>query len=104
MKTLTIKDLARTEELDSNAMAAVRGGWKTMPSSSYSMKPMKPSYPGSTGGTGGSGGDSSIHGTQELQQYQDIVNATANDSAFLDNVKVTNQTSQFGQNNFVVYR
>ena len=27
MKSLTIKDLARTEELDGKAMAAVRGGW-----------------------------------------------------------------------------
>jgi len=29
MKTLTVSDLARSEQLDRPTMAAVRGGWKT---------------------------------------------------------------------------
>ncbi|MFC5548841.1 hypothetical protein [Massilia aerilata] len=31
MNTLTILDLARSEQLDRPTMAAVRGGWKTRP-------------------------------------------------------------------------
>jgi hypothetical protein len=100
MKTLTIKDLAATCELDHGAMAAVRGGYNKMcaPSvcaPSYSLCP-EPQYPG--------GGDSSIHATQNLAQLQSVVNATANDSAFLGGVHATNDTSQYGQNNIVVYR
>ena len=91
MKTLTIKDLARTEELDHSAMAAVRGGHKMGPS--YSLMPEK--YSPSS--------NSSITATQDLKQYQDVVNATANGSAFLDGVFATNNTSQFGQNNIVAY-
>jgi hypothetical protein len=98
MKTLTIKDLARTNDLDRGAMAAVRGGHKTSsycpPQSQYPTMPSK--YP--------SGGDSSITATQNLQQYQDVFNATANGSAFLDCVDATNNTSQYGQNNIVVGR
>jgi hypothetical protein len=99
MKTLTIKDLAATCELDRGAMAAVRGGFNTMCAPcapSYPVCP-PPSYPGA-------GGDSSIHATQNLAQLQSVVNATANDSAFLGGVHATNDTSQCGQNNIVVYR
>jgi hypothetical protein len=95
MKTLTIKDLARTEQLDRHAMAGVRGGVK-MGTPSYSLHPMPPSYSPS--------GDSSIHATQNLQQYQNVINATANGSGFLEGVHASNDTSQFGQNNLVVYR
>lgn len=35
MNTLTIKDLAITEQLDSRAMSAVRGGFGYCPSTSY---------------------------------------------------------------------
>jgi hypothetical protein len=91
MKTITIKDLARTEELDRNAMTAVHGGWK-MPASSYSFGTVNYN-PVS---------DSSIHATQDLAQFQNVVNATANGSAFLDNVTTTNTTKQFGQNNVVI--
>jgi hypothetical protein len=95
MKTLTINDLARTEQLDRHAMAAVRGGFK-MGAPSYSLHPMPPTYSPS--------GDSSIHATQDLQQYQNVINATANGSGFLQGVHASNDTSQFGQNNVVVYR
>jgi hypothetical protein len=97
MKTLTIKDLARSEELGADAMAAVRGGYNMgsqfcMPSSFLCQLPS--SYSPSS--------DSSVHATQGLSQLQSVVNATANGSAFLDGVNATNKTSQFGQNNITV--
>jgi hypothetical protein len=91
MKTLTIKDLARSEQLDGAAMATVRGG-TNMKSASYSSYCDK-DY--------GSSWDSSIHATQDLTQMQDVVNATANGSAFLDNIHVTNDVSQDGKNKIV---
>jgi hypothetical protein len=94
MKTLTIKDLAVTCELDRDAMARVRGGYK-MQQQSYGLASM-PSYSPSF--------DSSIKVDQSLQQLQDVVNATANGSAFIDGVHATNNTDQFGQNNVAVYR
>jgi len=68
MKTLTIKDLARTEELSSTAMSGVRGGWK-MNSSYYSFGDVTyaPSY------------DSSIDAVQKLMQNQEVLTATANE-------------------------
>ena len=93
MKTLTIKDLARTEELDRSALSAVRGGMKmtTMPYK-YGDINYTPSY------------DSSIHATQNLAQFQDVTNAVANGSAFVDHLHVTNDTSLFGQNNITSYK
>lgn len=90
MKSLIIKDLARTEQLDRTAMAAVRGGMK-MKSPSYSFGDVTyaPSW------------DSSIHATQDLIQMQDVVNATANGSAFLDNIHVDNDVSQDGKNKII---
>jgi hypothetical protein len=98
MKTLTIKDLARTEQLGAEAMANVRGGYNMgsqyCQPSSFSLCPMPSSYSPSS--------DSSVHATQGLSQFQNVVNATANGSAFLNGVHVTNNTSQFGQNNISV--
>lgn len=91
MNTLIIKDLAHTEQLDRSAMAAVHGGWK-MPAPSYMLGTLNYS-PTS---------DSSIHTSQELMQAQNVLNETANGSAFLDNVTTTNTTKQFGQNNVVI--
>jgi hypothetical protein len=91
MKTLTIKDLARTEELGRADMAAVRGGMKV-------QMPSYPSYPTQQNPKS----DSSITATQDLMQFQDVKNLTANGSAFLDCVSVNNHTSQFGQNNIAV--
>jgi hypothetical protein len=90
MKTLNIKDLARTEELDGKAMAAVRGGW-SMNSPTYKVGNVdySPTY------------DASIHAGQSLAQVQNVTNAVANGSAFLDCVSATNTTSQTGQNNIV---
>jgi hypothetical protein len=88
MKTLIIKDLARTEQLDGKAMAAVRGGW-SMNSPHYNLGNVSyaPTY------------DSSIHASQDMVQVQNVTNAVANGAAFLDGVSATNTTSQSGQNN-----
>ena len=45
--------------------------------------------------------DTSIHATQDVTQSQEVVNATANDAAFIEGVHVKNTTKQFGQNNIV---
>lgn len=88
MKTLIIKDLATTCELSHSDMTAIRGGhgtrtmpWSPMPSPSYSA---------------------SIKANQNLMQFQDVKNLTANDSAFIAGVNTTNNTDQFGQNNLLV--
>jgi hypothetical protein len=90
MKTLIIKDLARTEELNSTAMAGVRGGW-SMNSPYYKVGDVTyaPSY------------DSSIHAVQNLGQQQENLTATANGSAFLDGVHVHSNTSQNGNNKII---
>jgi len=87
MKTLNIKDLALSTELGRSDMAAVRGG--TGMSMSW-MPEYSPKY------------DSSIKATQDLKQLQDVQNLTANGSAFVSGVHVTNNTDQFGQNNILV--
>jgi hypothetical protein len=88
MKTLTIKDLALTQELDRHHMAAVRGGHGS------GQAPWFPQYEPKS--------SSSLDATQDLTQLQKVVNATANGSAFIDCVDVTNNTHQFGQNNVLV--
>ena len=90
MKTPTIKDLARTEQLDRAALSAIRGGMK-MNASSYPFGNVTyaPKY------------DSSIDATQNLAQFQTVQNSVADGSAFVGNLHVTNQTSLFGQNNIV---
>jgi hypothetical protein len=87
MKTLNIKDLTLTNELDHSDMAAVRGGTR------MSM-PWVPEYSPKY--------DSSIKADQSLMQLQDVQNLTANGSAFVSGVHVTNNTDQFGQNNIAV--
>ena len=90
MKTLIIKDLARTEQLDRTAMAAVRGGWKmNSPYYSFGDVTYAPSY------------DSSIHATQNLGQMQEVVTATANGSAFLAGVQVNSTVKQHGENKII---
>jgi hypothetical protein len=91
MKSLIITDLARTEELGRTAMAAVRGGFKMGTPSGW-CEPQCYLAPS----------DSSIHATQDLKQMQQVVNETADGSAYLNGIYATNNTSQFGQNNIVV--
>jgi hypothetical protein len=98
MKTLIIKDLAKTCELSHDDMATVRGGHGSgsqnmgsysMGSPSYSLFPM-PSY------------TTSVNANQNLTQVQNVLNDTANGSAFVSGVTANNNTSQFGQNNLLV--
>ena len=90
MHTLTITDLARSEQLDRPTMAAVRGGWK-MGAPSYPYGDLK------LGGTF----DSSIDATQNLAQTQEVLTATANGSAFVDGVDVHSNVDQHGDNKIV---
>ena len=91
MKTLTITDLARTEELDRSAMATVRGGWKMLAHPSYKVGDVSyaPSF------------DSSIAAVQNLAQQQSVVTATANGSAFLKGVHVDSNVDQHGENKII---
>ena len=90
MKTLTIKDLDRAEQLDRTAMAAVRGGWNVF-APSYKMGDY----------TYAPTSDSSINAMQSLSQQQSVLTATANDSAFLSGVSVNNDTHQNGKNKII---
>ena len=90
MKTLTIKDLDRAEQLDRTAMAAVRGGWNVF-APSYKMGDY----------TYAPTSDSSINAMQILSQQQNVLTATANDSAFLAGVSVNNNTHQNGKNKII---
>ena len=87
MKTLTITDLARSEQLDRPTMAAVRGGWKIGPT---------PWVPGDLHFAGRD--DSSISATQNLAQMQEVLTATANGSAFVDGLSVQSGVAQRGEN------
>ena len=88
MKTLTIKDLDRAEQLDRTAMAAVRGGHNEYYAPSFKMGDF--TYAPSS--------DSSINAMQSLNQQQSVLTATANDAAFLAGVTVNNTTHQNGKN------
>ena len=90
MYSLTITDLARSEQLDRPTMAAVRGGWKMG----------LPAYPG--GGLHASPrADASITASQNLMQMQEALTATANGAAFSDCVDVGNDVAQHGDNTIV---
>jgi hypothetical protein len=60
-----------------------------MGSPSYSLYPM-PSYA------------KTVDATQNLAQFQNVLNETADGSAFVSGVTANNNTSQFGQNNLLV--
>jgi hypothetical protein len=90
MKTLTIKDLARTDNLDSGAMAAVRGGHSMYaPSWEVGNVNYSPIF------------DSSIHATQNLLQQQSVLTSTANGSAFVHGVDVHSDVHQDGKNKII---
>ena len=98
MKTLTIKDLARTGELDSRAMALVTGGY-SMVSPSY-LAAYSPGYKaGNLSYTPSF--DSSIDATQSLFQQQSVATATANGSAFVGGVHVNSDVNQHGENKVI---
>jgi hypothetical protein len=99
MKTLIIKDLARTEQLDRSVMAGVRGG-TNMCGPSTSVPTIASCYPSGAANYSPSY-NSSLTANQNMMQMQDVVNATANGSAFIDGVSANNTTSLCGQNNIV---
>jgi hypothetical protein len=88
MKTLTIKDLDRAETLDRATMTTVRGGHNQYYAPSYKFGDL----------TYAPTSDSSINAMQSLSQQQNVLTATANDSAFLSGVTVNNNTHQDGKN------
>jgi hypothetical protein len=92
MHSLTITDLARSEQLDRPTMAAVRGGWKMG----------LPAYPGGALHVAPRT-DASITATQNLMQMQEALTATANGTAFADcvDVDVDNKVAQHGDNTIV---
>ena len=91
MNTLTITDLAHTEQLDRDSMADVRGGW-SMHSPSYKLGDL----------TYAPRHDSSITAVQNLGQEQSVLTATANDAAFIGRgVRVNSDVSQNGQNKII---
>ena len=81
MTTLTIKDLAVTQELDTDAMIAVRGG-------TY-YGGYLPSL-----GLGSSKHDFSFDAQQLTQQTQDNFNATGNNAAFVSGISSTFKPTQ----------
>lgn len=79
MTHLTIADLSRTEELDRQAMSAVRGGmYKGFDKSAYGM----PSFDSSKH-------DFTFSATQLTSQTQNNVNENGNNVAFADNIHST---------------
>ena len=91
MKTLTIKDLDRAETLDRATMTTVRGGHNVYYAPSFKMGDY----------TYAPTSDSSINAMQSLSQQQNVLTATANDSAFLSGVTVNNTTHQNGKNKII---
>ena len=73
MKSLTIKDLSVTEELDSRAMSAVRGG----------------NLPGFWPGYSSTTTDLSFNATQLISQSQNTLNVNGNNVAFADHIDST---------------
>jgi hypothetical protein len=86
MKTLTIKDLALTEELDRKAMAGVHGGMYKGASSSWLPSLNVPK------------GDIKFNASQVLVQSQDTLVNNGNNAAFVSGITATVNPSQKGTN------
>jgi hypothetical protein len=82
MKSLNIKDLSITEELDSRAMAAVRGG----------------NLPGYWPGVSMSSYDASFANTQLISQSQNTLNNNGNNVAFAGGMSSTVEPKQTATN------
>ena len=87
MKTLTIKELSLTEELDRKAMAAVHGGMYKGASSSW-----MPALGGAKGH------DVSFDATQVLSQAQETIVNNGNNVAFASGITSTVNPTQKGTN------
>jgi len=82
MKSLTIKDLSITEELDSRAMSAVRGG----------------NLPGYWPGVNVSSYEASFDATQLITQSQNTLNNNGNNVAFASGIHSTVDPKQTATN------
>ena len=105
MQTLIIKDLAKTEELDSKAMSAVSGGTGygyCAPTPSYC--PPTPSFcppEASWGGPyfGSSSNSMDFNASQMLGQTQNTTVNNGNNAAFVSGITANVSPSQNGSNN-----
>ncbi|KIF81008.1 hypothetical protein [Noviherbaspirillum autotrophicum] len=97
MKTLTIKDLTRSLELDRSAMSAVRGGMGTSKVSAASPYPHMPSF--SAPMFGFTQSDFSFNASQSLGQSQNTLVNNGNNVAFADNITANVTPHQSGSNN-----
>ncbi|GAB2902083.1 hypothetical protein GCM10027093_43880 [Paraburkholderia jirisanensis] len=89
MKALTIKDLAVTEQLDSKAMQAVRGGYiayPAFPSLSFKFDNSK-----------------TVDAQQLVNQTGDISAVANNNNAFAQNMNLKITPTMTGTNNVNVY-
>ena len=95
MNTLTIKDLSITEQLDSKAMSAVRGGYTYgygSPVSSYFS--YAPTYAPNN--------SKNIDATQLINSTTSISNANGNDAAFVSGITTTINPHVNANNNISV--
>jgi hypothetical protein len=94
MNTLMIKDLSITEQLDSKAMSAVRGGYGFgYPSSSYFN--FTPVYAPNNSKT--------VDATQLISTTMNIQNANGNNAAFVAGVTTTIDPHVSSSNNINVH-
>ena len=82
MKSLSIKDLSVTEELDSRAMSAVRGG----------------NLPGFWPGVNVSSDEASFSADQLISQTQNTLNNNGNNVAFASGISSTVKPTQTASN------
>lgn len=74
MKTLMIKDLSHAEQLDGNAMRAVRGGFVFPTNNFLNFEPITVDT------------SKHVYADQSIASLMDVQVATGNGSAFLNNV------------------
>jgi hypothetical protein len=91
MNTLMIKDLSITEQLDSKAMSAVRGGYGYPSSSYYNFMPV--SAPNNS---------KTLDATQLISSTMNIQNANGNSDAFVAGVTTTISPHVNSSNNIFV--
>ncbi|MFC0401482.1 hypothetical protein [Paraburkholderia rhizosphaerae] len=89
MKSLTIKDLSLTEQLDSRAMKAVRGGYLAYPY--YPNLSLKFDT------------SKTVNAQQLVNQSMDVSNVSNNGNAFTKNFDTTITPTMTGTNNVNVY-
>jgi hypothetical protein len=88
MSAVMIKDLSVTEELDSSAMQAVRGGYVVFPYFPTDVFDINNSK--------------NVTGQQLINQGVTVNNVSGNGNAFVDNVPTTITPIQNAQNNITV--